>query len=69
MVSSGLQPHPGRRPAEGGLVEGALGHDLITGHHLAWWEQILNVASAIPHIHDAEGILKTVSGSVTTLTS
>jgi hypothetical protein len=60
MVSSGLSLIPGVGQLKG-LVEGALGHDLITGHHLAWWEQILNVASAIPHIHDAEGILKTVS--------
>jgi hypothetical protein len=43
-----------------GVIEAALDRDLITGRNLAWWERALNVASIIPHVHGATGVLKMV---------
>jgi hypothetical protein len=41
-------------------AEGFVGEDLISGRNLAWWERVLNVAAAIPHIHGATGVMKAV---------
>jgi hypothetical protein len=42
------------------LVEAVIGKDLITGEHLEWWERLLNVAAALPVVHEASGVLKVV---------
>lgn len=44
-----------------GLVDFFRGEDLITGEEKAWWERILNVASCLPVMHEAKGLIKVVS--------
>jgi hypothetical protein len=44
-----------------GAIEGAIGKDLVSGRNLATWERALNLASAIPHLHGASVMTKTVS--------
>jgi Pre-toxin TG len=43
-----------------GLVEAFADEDLVTGRNLAWWEQALNVVSALPLIHEAATVVKLV---------
>lgn len=43
-----------------GLMEAAIGEDLVSGRQLAGWERALNVAAAIPHLHGAKGVTKAV---------
>jgi Pre-toxin TG len=43
-----------------GLIDSIRGEDLITGHHMSWWERTLNVASCLPVVHEAKGLLKVV---------
>jgi putative toxin of predicted polymorphic toxin system len=57
VVSAGLNFVPGIGQLKG-VVEAFAGQDLITGHHISWWERGLNLAAAIPHIHGAEGFVK-----------
>lgn len=46
-----------------GLIEVFTDGDLITGKHSSWWEKALNVASCLPFLHQAKGLMK-VMGTV-----
>lgn len=44
-----------------GVMEAAIGQDLVSGRHLADWERVLNLAAApLPHLHGAKGMTKAV---------
>jgi hypothetical protein len=43
-----------------GLVDSFRGEDLITGEHMSWWQRGLNVASCLPVVHEAKGLLKVI---------
>jgi hypothetical protein len=43
-----------------GVVEGALGKDLVSGRNLAGWERALNLASVVPHLHGHSIMTKAV---------